>query len=428
MPSNLNSYVKINETVSAQSREVNPFLNDIPIELISYEDSNNLLTSLNITTGLGNTDKRRTLAKALGFSSGVMLALGASGSRRSPTPIYKKIALSGSWTFAANNTSINGTGGNLLTGDELRVNEVVFTAAGLSSQVQSVNSDNQFILYVPLEVSGTSVTLYKMIPLSDYIGQIELTTLGYLYSRLSFTNAVLNYYTICNVSGYVVLVPSNTLTVTGAAGWRYIVCNSLGIVSVETIPVAEIVADTIQYTPAPVFNSTLNGYYSTINPARRIIGVAYFDGTNLTTIKPYGIGSKKNDDYWETTQSGISATTADTRLQFTNTWDKTWGNNIVCVDNGGAVLYDDTEGFRITFLKSGKAIIQVAIAMTNGSVSLHKNALLHKYYFAYNPSSSNAYMISIEVKVDANDYFTFVNKTNSLGAQLNSFTIIFEEN
>ena len=428
MPSNLNSYVKINETVSAQSREVNPFLNDIPIELISYEDSNNLLTSLNITTGLGNTDKRRTLAKALGFFFCFMLALGASGSRRSPTPIYKKIALSGSWTFAANNTSINGTGGNLLTGDELRVNEVVFTAAGLSSQVQSVNSDNQFILYVPLEVSGTSVTLYKMIPLSDYIGQIELTTLGYLYSRLSFTNAVLNYYTICNVSGYVVLVPSNTLTVTGAAGWRYIVCNSLGIVSVETIPVAEIVADTIQYTPTPVFNSTLNGYYSTVNPTKRIIGVAYFDGTNLITIKPYGIGSKKNDDYWETTQAGISATAANTRLQFTGTWEKTWGTNIVCVDNGGYVSGNDNEGFRITFQKSGKGRIGVNCTQEGTGTALNKNGVMYKQYIFYSNVSNNNAFVSIDVDVSAGDYFTFVNAGSSISAAISYFTISFEEN
>ena len=428
MPSNLNSYVKINETVSAQSREVNPFLNDIPIELISYEDSNNLLTSLNITTGLGNTDKRRTLAKALGFSSGVMLALGASGSRRSPTPIYKKIALSGSWTFAANNTSINGTGGNLLTGDELRVNEVVFTAAGLSSQVQSVNSDNQFILYVPLEVSGTSVTLYKMIPLSDYIGQIELTTLGYLYSRLSFTNAVLNYYTICNVSGYVVLVPSNTLTVTGAAGWRYIVCNSLGIVSVETIPVAEIVADTIQYTPTPVFNSTLNGYYSTVNPTKRIIGVAYFDGTNLTSIKPYGVGTKKNDDYWETNQAGITATAAHTRLQFTGTWEKTWGTNIVCVDNGGYVSGNDNEGFRITFQKSGKGRIGVTCTQDGAGTALNKNGVTYKQYIFYSVAGNSNAFVSIDVDVSAGDYFTFVNVGSSVSASISYFTITFEEN
>ena len=221
---------------------------------------------------------------------------------------------------------------------------------------------------------------------------------------------------------------NSTITVSGLAGWRYVVSTNGGVVSVESIPPAEIVADTIQYTPTPAFNSTLNGYYSTINPARRIIGIAYFDGTNLITIKPYGNSYKKNDDYWETNQQGISATTADTRLQFTGTWNKTWGNNIVCVDNGGAVLYDDTEGFRITFLKSGKAIIQVAITSTNALVQLRKNALLYKTYLAYNSSSQNAYMISIEGKVDANDYFTFVNGINSLGSQINFFTIIFEEN
>ena len=147
---------------------------------------------------------------------------------------------------------------------------------------------------------------------------------------------------------------NSTITVSGLAGWRYVVSTNGGVVSVESIPIAEIVADTIQYTPTPVFNSTLNGYYSTVNPTKRIIGVAYFDWTNLTTIKPYGIGSKKNDDYWETTQAGISATAANTRLQFTGTWDKTWGTNIVCVDNGGYVVGDDNEGFRITFQKSGK--------------------------------------------------------------------------
>lgn len=221
---------------------------------------------------------------------------------------------------------------------------------------------------------------------------------------------------------------NSTITVSGLAGWRYVVSTNGGVVSVESIPPAEIVSDVIQYTPTPVFNSTLNGYYSTINPARRIIGIAYFDGTNLITIKPYGNSYKKNDDYWETNKFGIPATTAGTRLQFTDTWDKTWGNNIVCVDNGGAVLYDDTEGFRITFLKSGKAIIQVAITTTDAFIQLHKNALLYKTYLANNPSSPNAYMISIEGKVDANDYFTFVNRFNSLGSQINFFTIIFEEN
>lgn len=221
---------------------------------------------------------------------------------------------------------------------------------------------------------------------------------------------------------------NSTITVSGLAGWRYVVSTNGGVVSVEPIPPAEIVADTIQYTPTPVFNSTLNGYYSTVNTTKRIIGVAYFDGTNLITIKPYGIGSRKNDDYWETNQLGVVATAANTRLQFTGTWDKTWGTNIVCVDNGAAVVYNDTEGFRITLQKSGKIKIGCSLATSSGFISLHKNGTLYKTFLCNNPSSENAYFISIEINVDANDYFTFVNAINSLGSQINSFTITFEEN
>lgn len=418
MPSNLNSYAKINETVSAQSREVNPFLNDIPIELISYEDSNNLLTSLNITTGLGNTDKRRTLAKALGFSSGVMLALGASGSRRSTNPVYKKVALSGSWTFAANNASINGTGGKLLTDDELRLNEVVFTSAGLASQVQSVNSDNQFVLYVPFEVSGTSVTLYRLIPVSDYIGQIELLTIGYLHCELSYTGDILTYSATVNVGNYTLSIPSNTLTVTGAAGWRYVVVSSLGVVSVETIPVAEITADTQVYTPTPVFNTSANGYYSTVNTTRRIVGICYFDATNIKKVIAYGDGKNRNDDFWLGTGGADLVSTVGTRLQFTSAMSFACGSNITIVDNGTGG--DDTYGLKITSNKNQKLNIFGDVLMTVGSgggsagVSVYKNGALYikNIMESYNLNAAN---ISLNTGFNftdpfcqKNDYYTFV--------------------
>ena len=418
MPSNLNSYVKINETVSAQSREVNTFLNDMPIELISYEDSNNLLTSLNITTGLGNTDKRRTLAKALGFSSGVMLALGASGSRRSTNPVYKKVALTGSWTFAANNTSINGTGGDLLTGDELRANEVVFTSSGLASQVQSVTSDNQFILYIPFEVSGTSVTLYKMIPVSDYLSEIELTTIGYLQSRLTFTGDVLTVYSVAHVNEHVVSIPSSTLTVTGVAGWRYIVVSSLGVITVETIPVAEITADTTQYTPSPVFNTSANGYYSTVNTARRIVGICYFDATNIKEVIAYGDGRKRNDDYWRNASNGSDASSATgERLRFTDAMLYSRGSNITIVDNG----YGSTDAFgcRVTNLENSEIKIAGSIAIDStagnavGHVALYKNGQIFIYNLASTYMEGTNSFINIPFSVtdkhsQANDYYTFV--------------------
>ena len=221
---------------------------------------------------------------------------------------------------------------------------------------------------------------------------------------------------------------NSTITVSGLAGWRYVVSTNGGVVSVETIPVAEIVADTIQYTPTPVFNSTLNGYYSTVNTTKRIIGVAYFDGTNLITIKPYGIGSRKNDDYWETNQLGVVATAANTRLQFTGTWDKTWGTNIVCVDNGGYVVGDDNEGFRITFQKSGKGRICVTCTQEGAGTTLNKNGVMYKQYIFYSNVSNNNAFVSIDVDVSAGDYFTFVNAGSSISAAISYFTISFEEN
>ena len=221
---------------------------------------------------------------------------------------------------------------------------------------------------------------------------------------------------------------NSTITVSGLAGWRYVVSTNGGVVSVESIPPAEIVADTIQYTPTPAFNSTLNGYYSTINPARRIIGIAYFDGTNLITIKPYGNSYKKNDDYWETNQPGISATTAGTRLQFTGTWDKTWGTNIVCVDNGGYVAGNDNEGFRITFQKSGKGRIGVTCTQEGTGTALNKNGVTYKQYIFASFSSNNNAFVSIDVDVSAGDYFTFVNAGLSVSAAISYFTITFEEN
>jgi hypothetical protein len=252
------------------------------------------------------------------------------------------------------------------------------------------------------------------------------TPLGYNDIRVSFIGANWAYEGLTNNGGGISL--SGSIAVSGAAGWRNLVVNTLGVVSVETIPPAEIVSDIFQYTPNPIFDVANNGYYSSNDPTKRIIAIGYFDGTNLVTVRNYGHGSKKNDDYWETNQIGVSATAAGTRLQFTGTWDKTWGSNIVCVDNGAAVVYDDTEGFRITFLKSGKAKIGVIIAMDAGGVYLHKNGLLFKTYIAYNPSSANAYIISIDINVDENDYFTFVNAINSIGTELRSFTISFEEN
>lgn len=250
---------------------------------------------------------------------------------------------------------------------------------------------------------------------------------GYNEINLSFVTNTLTVTGVSDILG-VSKTFNSSIVVSGSAGWRYVVGSKRGIVSVETIPPAEIVSDIYQYTPNPIFDVSNNGYYSSVNPTKRIIAIGFFDGTNLVTVRNYGHGAKKNDDYWETNQQGITATVAGTRLQFTGTWDRTWGTNIVCVDNGAAVLYDDTEGFRITFLKSGKAKIQLVCGGDGSVIDLHKNALLYKQYIAYNSGGVNEYIISVDANVDANDYFTFVNYINSIGTELRSFTISFEEN
>ena len=96
---------------------------------------------------------------------------------------------------------------------------------------------------------------------------------------------------------------NSTITVSGATGWRYVVTTTGGVVSVETIPGAEITADTIVYSPNPAFNNTLNGYYSSVNTTRRIIGIIWYNAsTKILEAIPYSHGAK-NDDYWKLTMS-----------------------------------------------------------------------------------------------------------------------------
>ena len=250
---------------------------------------------------------------------------------------------------------------------------------------------------------------------------------GYNDVRLTYSTDQLTVKGETKVNGVNVDLNS-TITVSGATGWRYVVTTTGGVVSVETIPGAEITANTFQYSPEPVFNTTYNGYYSTVNTTKRIIGILYYDATNITKVINYGNGTRKNDDYWETAQAGISATTSGTRLQFTGTWDKTWGTNIVCVDNGGYVSGNDNEGFRITFQKSGKGRIGVTCTQDGSGTALNKNGVTYKQYIFYSNSSSNNAFVSIDVDVSAGDYFTFVNANSSISAAVSYFTITFEEN
>lgn len=250
---------------------------------------------------------------------------------------------------------------------------------------------------------------------------------GYNDVRLTYSTDQLTVKGETKVNGVNVDLNS-TITVSGATGWRFVVTTTGGVVSVETIPGGEITANTLVYTPTPVFNNTLNGYYSSVNTTRRIIGIIWYDATTkILEAICYGNGAIKNDDCWETNAAGVTASAAGTRFQFTNAFDKMRGTNITCVDNGVAVSYDDTEGFRITFNKDGEASIGVVLTMSSGSIDLHKNAVLYKTSILNAPAIDIATYTTMTFNVAKGDYFTFVNKFNSFGGSISSFTIKFKE-
>lgn len=190
---------------------------------------------------------------------------------------------------------------------------------------------------------------------------------GYNKVELTFTAASLTIKGETKIGNTNVPLDS-TLTVSGAAGWRYIVTTNGGVMSVESIPPAEITADTKVYTPTPVFNTTANGYYSTVNTARRIVGICYFDATNILETIPYGNGSKKNDDIWLSGYSGSQvALTVPMRMQYTTPFQLTRGDAITIVDNAAGSASGN--GVNISTSKNGLLSLLFSFAFDNLTVA-----------------------------------------------------------
>lgn len=95
------------------------------------------------------------------------------------------------------------------------------------------------------------------------------------------------------------LAQSSAVTVSGSAGWRYVLVDTDGVCAVETIPGGEITADTTKYTPNPTFSNAYGGYYSSVSTSKRIAGILYFDSSVITEIIPYGNSYQKNDNLIE---------------------------------------------------------------------------------------------------------------------------------
>lgn len=247
---------------------------------------------------------------------------------------------------------------------------------------------------------------------------------GYNDVRLTYSTDQLTVKGETKVNGVNVDLNS-TITVSGATGWRFVVTTTGGVVSVETIPGGEITANTLVYTPTPVFNNTLNGYYSSVNTTRRIIGIIWYDATTkILEAIPYSHGAKRSDDIWESNGAGIDTTGLAARHQYTSAFQKMRGENITCVDNGAGTT--DAEGFRITFNKDGIAVIQLNIAGTVASVGMNKNGASFKDIL-FTTTGNNIGFHSITTHVSKGDYFTFVNRATATGCEINSPTILFNE-
>lgn len=238
------------------------------------------------------------------------------------------------------------------------------------------------------------------------------TPLGYNDIRTSFTGANWDYEGLTNNGGGISLTGS--IVVSGAAGWRNLVVDTLGVVSVETIPPAEIIADTQQFTPAPIFSVANNGYYSSVNTTYRIIAIGYFDGVNLLEVKAYGIGANKKDDYWQSNPNGSDIIIGlDVRLQFTSAFIKSHGNNISMIDNGLGVT--DASGIRV-ISKRGKVTIEGVLSTTTHNMS-YGEVFVNKNGVYYNRISgtvnntavnvTNTYSFSFTDNCEDNDYYTF---------------------
>lgn len=255
---------------------------------------------------------------------------------------------------------------------------------------------------------------------------------GYNSFSLSFTGATLSYTGDTVVQGTSVSLNGSS-AVSGAAGWRYGVIDSAGAVTYEVIPVAEIISDVQQYTPAPPFNSTWNGYYSSVNPTKRICWVLYFDGTNIIEIIPYGHGKNKNDDWYHAAGNTSPASTLNERLQYVTAFSRTRGTNISAVDNGFGTT--DNEGFRITSLSDGYMIIDFGITIScpagvNSVISCNKNGAawmgnIAQLYCPPGVGIATTTRVHIECQVTSGDFFTFYVSAGATNSYFDGMEIKF---
>lgn len=256
---------------------------------------------------------------------------------------------------------------------------------------------------------------------------------GYNKISLSFTGNTISFMGDTVVQSQSLMLNSS-VTVGGAAGWRYGVIDTAGNVTHEVIPPAEIITDSQQFTPAPVFDVGFNGYYSSVNTTKRIGWILWFDGTNITEAIPYGSGKAKNDDWYHSDNAGILVIGNGQRLQFTAAFQKTRGTNISVIDNGAGTT--DTEGFRITAESSGYIIIDFTSLVDSGTnqtteVMCNRNGVSWMRRISTIATIAGGLYgvpVHIECPVSQGDYFTFYLNNGASNIQFEGMEIKFREN
>jgi hypothetical protein len=352
-------------------------------------------------------------------------ALGTIDSRPAGTnAVFQLRAISGTWTASIGSATLSGTGGaassELFAGRNVIIN-------GKVNKVYGTTGANTISLYKATDFAGT-YTVYEVVTVAERLNGVQNSN----EPDLSYSGAALNYAGITSVRNLPTSITAGSLTVTGAAGWRYVVCTTGGVISVETIPVSEITANTQQHTPEPVFNATYQGYYSTVNPTKRIIAIMYFNGTNILELIKYGNGRKKNDDFWYSRGSGIQIGTDNLRFQYTASFARTRGTNIVIVDNGSGST--DSEGLRITI--NGSGILNVSldvsfslIGSASSALNINKNGSSFRLQAALLYNTSGTFNLSFFDQVQPGDYFTFYQNTvsGSAATSINNPSVRFTE-
>lgn len=402
----------------------NLFMQDQSMTMFDHESDGNFIRVIGTPGadpgGLGN-------AWATTYS--IAEALGTIDSRPAGTnPVFQLRAISGTWTSTIGGSTLSGTGGaassELFTGRNIIIN-------GKINKVQGTTGANTITLYKATDFAGT-YTVYEVVTVAERLNGVQNSN----EPDLSYSSASLSYAGITSVRNLPTSITAGSLTVTGAAGWRYIVCTTAGVISVETIPGGEITANTQQYTPEPVFNSTYQGYYSSVNPNKRIIGILYFDATNIIELIIYGNGRSKNDDWYHSFYNTSPASTSPERLQFTAAFQRTRGTNISVVDNGNGTT--DASGFRITAESPGYIIIDFGITINcpagvNSVISCNKNGAVWMGNIAQlscPPAvvAATTTRVHIEGQVSLGDFFTFYVSMGATNSYFDGMEIKFRKN